>query len=142
MKRESGSGGALLLLACGGAGPRKEFVEAIVGPEIDQAGEDISEPSLGINAGQFGCFDERGEDGPIFGAVIVAGEESILACQSHHPFILPMSGKSWKSTTGVTLISAGRFLCVAWSSERRASSLRCRGQLVSLYRSPVGCSIL
>ena len=82
MKRESGSGGALLLLACGGAGPRKEFVEAIVGPEIDQAGEDISEPSLGINAGQFGCFDERGEDGPIFGAVIVAGEESILACQS------------------------------------------------------------
>ena len=42
----------------------------------------------------------------------------------HHPFILPMSARSWKSITGVTHIAGGRFWCVAWSSERRASSLR------------------
>jgi hypothetical protein len=82
VKRESDSGGALLLLVRGGPSPRKELVQAIVGPEIDEAGEDIGEPGLGIDATEFGCFDERGEDGPIFGAVIMTGEESILARQS------------------------------------------------------------
>jgi hypothetical protein len=37
----------------------------------------------------------------------VAGEESILACQSHHPLILPMSGRSWKSiTAGIPILAA------------------------------------
>jgi hypothetical protein len=56
--RESDSSGALLRLARGGPGPGKKFVEAIVGPEVNQPGEDIGEPSLGIDAGRFGCFDE------------------------------------------------------------------------------------
>ena len=99
MECESDLRGAVLLLAHGGPGPWKEFVEAIVGPEIDQAGEDIGKPSLGIDAGQFGGFDERGEDGPIFGAVVVTREESILARQSNCPFILPMSGGNWKFIT-------------------------------------------
>lgn len=142
MKRESGSGGgAVLLLARGGPGPWKEFVEAIVGPEIDQASEDIGKPGLGIDAGQFGGFDERGEDGPIFGAVVVTGEESILARQGYCPFILPMSGGSWKSTTGIIPISAARSWCVAWSSARQANSVVCKGRQASWYRLPVGCSI-
>jgi hypothetical protein len=53
-----------------------------------------------------------------------------------------MSARSWKSITGVTHITAGRFWCVAWSSERRASSLRYRDRPALLYRSPAGCSIL
>jgi hypothetical protein len=70
------------LLARCGPGPGKEFVETIVGLEIDQTGEDIGEPSLRVDSRQFGCFDERGEDGLIFGAVIVSREESVLARQS------------------------------------------------------------
>ena len=54
----SNSSGALLRLARGGPGPGKKFVDAIVGPEVNQSGEDIGEPILGIDAGQFGCFDE------------------------------------------------------------------------------------
>ena len=142
MKRASDSSSALLLLARSGPGPWQELVEAIVGPEINQAGKAIGEPGLGIDIAQFSGLDERRENGPIFGAVIVTREEGILARQSHHRFILPMSGRSWKSVTGITLISVGRFWCVAWSVERRACSLWCRGPLASLYQSPVGCSIL
>ena len=68
-----------MLLVRGGPSPRKELVQAIVGPEIDEAGEDIGEPGLGIDIAQFGCFDERGEDGPILGTVIMTREQSILA---------------------------------------------------------------
>ena len=39
MKRERDSSSALLWLARGGPGPGQELVEAIVRPEIDQAGE-------------------------------------------------------------------------------------------------------
>lgn len=91
--RESGLGGVLLLLACGGPGPRKEFVEAIVGPETGKAGEDIGDQAWGSMPDKFGCFDERGKDGQIFGAVFVAGEESILACQNNLAVILPISGR-------------------------------------------------
>jgi hypothetical protein len=57
------------------------------------------------------------------------------------PFILPMSGGSWKSTTGIIPISAARSWCVAWSSARQANSVVCKGRQASWYRLPVGCSI-
>jgi hypothetical protein len=44
--------------------PGKELIEAIVGPQIDQANESIGKPSLGVHAGQLGRFDQRGENGP------------------------------------------------------------------------------
>ena len=69
-------------MARGGPGPWQELVEAIVRPEINQAGEAIGEPGLGIDIAQFGCFNERGEDGPILGTVIMTREQSILARQS------------------------------------------------------------
>ncbi len=48
----SDSGGALLgLLLRGGPAPRKKLVEAIVGPEIDEATKDVGKPSLRIDAG-------------------------------------------------------------------------------------------
>ena len=50
MKRERDSSSALLWLARGGPGPGQELVEAIIRPEIDQAGnEDIGEPSLRVD---------------------------------------------------------------------------------------------
>jgi hypothetical protein len=53
---------------------------------------------------------------------IGSGKERVLAVERNRPFILPMSGRSWKSITGITPISPRRFWCVAWSSEQRASS--------------------
>jgi hypothetical protein len=35
-----------------------------------------------VNARQFGCFDERGENGPIFSAIIMTHEESVFARQA------------------------------------------------------------
>jgi hypothetical protein len=49
VKLESKSSGAVLLRARCGPGPRKKLVEAIVGPEIDQTGEAVGKPSLGID---------------------------------------------------------------------------------------------
>jgi hypothetical protein len=57
-KRDGDSSGATLVLRRAGPGPEQKLVEAAVGPEIDEADEDISEPSLRIDAGQFGCFNE------------------------------------------------------------------------------------
>ena len=76
------SGGALLLLAHGGPSPGKELVQAIVRPKIDEADENVGEIGLGLYAVQFASLDQRSEDGPIFGAVIVTREESILARKS------------------------------------------------------------
>jgi hypothetical protein len=50
VRRESDSGGALLLPTRDDPSPRQKFVEPIVGPEIDQAGEDIGEPGLRLDA--------------------------------------------------------------------------------------------
>jgi hypothetical protein len=49
VKRESKSGDAVLLLARRGPNPRKKLVKAILGPEIDQTGEAVGKPSLGID---------------------------------------------------------------------------------------------
>ena len=72
----------------------------------------------GINVIQFARRDDRREEGPILGADLVSNEQRVLARKSRHPFILPMSGKSWKSITGGTRILPARLLCVGWSSEQ------------------------
>jgi hypothetical protein len=73
-------------------------------------------PSWSIDVVQLAGLDQRGDGGPMFGAAIRAREQRVL------PFILPMSGRSWKFIIGGTPISAARLLCVGWSSERRANS--------------------
>ena len=67
------------MVAAGSPGPWEEFVEAVVRPEIDETGEDIGEIGLALDAVKFATLDQRGKDGPIFGAIIVPGEESILS---------------------------------------------------------------
>jgi hypothetical protein len=43
----------------------------------------------------------------MFATAIGAGEEMILAPERHHPLILPMSGRSWKSiTAGIPILAA------------------------------------
>src|SRR6476646_3635273 len=63
----------------GGPGPGHELVEARSRPEIDQAGEHVGEVGLRVDAAQFAGFDERGDAGPVLGALIVTGEERLSA---------------------------------------------------------------
>jgi hypothetical protein len=51
----------------------------------------------------------------------MTGEQCILAIERYLPFILPMSGKSWKSITDGTRILAARFVFAASSSGRVAN---------------------
>ena len=95
----------------------------------------------GINVAEFARRDDGREQRPIFGLDLVSGEQCILARKSHHPFILPMSGKSWKSITGGTRILAARLLCVGWSSEQLGNFLKCWGPPALWSRWEGGCSI-
>src|SRR5207248_11223159 len=65
--------------------PGHEFIEALVGPEIDKSGDHIGEPSLRIDAVELGCFDQRGNDGPVLGAIVMAGKEGVLASERLGP---------------------------------------------------------
>jgi hypothetical protein len=59
VRRESDSGGALLLSARGDPSPRQKFVEPIVGPEIDQAGHRKQQESLiGLKLNRIGRIAE------------------------------------------------------------------------------------
>ena len=83
MKRENDSGGALLLLAHGGPSPGKELVRRLFGQRLTRRTRTSARSAYqGLYAVQFASLDQRGEDGPIFGAVIVTREESILARKS------------------------------------------------------------
>ena len=80
---------------------------------VGNAGEDIGEIMLRVDAVELGAFDQRVHRRGSAAAGVGAGEEVILAAGGNHPFILPMSGRSWKFTTGITPISARRFWCAA-----------------------------
>ena len=73
------SGGALIRLTGLGPGPRQKLVEAVVRPEVDEAGEDIGEVGLRVDVLELAGFDQRSNASPIFSAVIVAGEERIFS---------------------------------------------------------------
>src|SRR5215831_5452621 len=76
-----GSGGALQVVGRSRPVPGEELVEAGVWPEIDEAGENVGEIPIRIDAGELAGLDQRSDDGPVFCAVIVAGKERILACE-------------------------------------------------------------
>src|SRR6266568_1776398 len=66
-----------------GGGGAPLTVEARGGPEIDELGEHVGEVGLRIDAVQFAGFDERSNAGPVLRALIVTGEECILAIKYH-----------------------------------------------------------
>jgi hypothetical protein len=72
------SGGLINELALGRAavGPvvGKQVVDRIGIGAQDDAGEDIGEICLRIDAAQLAGFDERGEGRPVFGAQVMAGK--------------------------------------------------------------------
>jgi hypothetical protein len=75
----------------------------------------------------------RGDNEAVHGggaltAVVRAAEQPRFPAQSDALFILPMSGRSWKSITDCTHILAVRSPYAEWSSERQVTFFRCRGQ--------------
>jgi hypothetical protein len=48
---------------------------------LDDCGERGRQPCVGIDAVHLAGLDERGDDGPVLGTCIVAGEEGVLAVQ-------------------------------------------------------------
>ena len=75
----------------------------------------------GIYIVEFACRHDGREERPIFSPDLMACEECILSGECNHPFILPMSGRSWKSITGGTPILGIRCLYAKCRSERRAN---------------------
>ena len=51
----------------------------------DDAGDDVGEVGLRVDAVQLAGLDERGEDRPVLGAAVGAGEESVLAVEGEGP---------------------------------------------------------
>ena len=64
--------------------PGHEVVDAALGMAGDEALEDVGEVGVGIDAVQFAGFDQRGDDGPVLGALVGAGEERVLTVQAQH----------------------------------------------------------
>lgn len=48
---------------------------------LDDAGDDVVEVGGGIDAVELAGLDERGEDRPVLGAAVGAGEEVVLAAE-------------------------------------------------------------
>ncbi len=108
---------------------------------LRDAGQDIGQPGLRIDVVHFGGDNDAVHRGGALSTAIGAGEQPRLSTQGHCPFILPMSGKSWKSIIDGTRILAAKLASGAWSNERRADFLRFWGRPVSSFPSSTGCSI-
>ena len=118
--------------------PREQFVQA-GSRDLRDAAEDVGEPELGIDLVEARGHDEGEHDGGPVRAAVGSSEQPGLSAQSHHPFILPMSAKSWKSITDGIPILVARSAFGAWSSGRRAYFLVCSARPASWSLSPLGC---
>ena len=67
------SGHGLELLRC--IGPRQQVVDLALRVASDNAGDDVGEVSLWIDAVELAGLDERSDDGPVLAAAVGAGEE-------------------------------------------------------------------
>lgn len=105
------------------------------------AREDVGEPGLRIDAIHLRCDDETVHGRGSLPAAIGPAEQPGFSPQSHHPFILPMSDRSWKSITGGTRILAARSLSVGWNREPPGTFLKFWVLPASWSQSQGGCSI-
>ena len=70
-----------LEVGSGGIGPGQELVDAAVGVAVDDAGDDVGEVGVRLDADELAGLDQRGDDRPVLGAAVGAGEERILAVE-------------------------------------------------------------
>jgi hypothetical protein len=59
-----------------GVSPGHKLVDALCGSEVDELRQHIGKPSLQIDAVELTCFKQRGDDRPVFSALIVTCEQS------------------------------------------------------------------
>jgi hypothetical protein len=111
------------------------------GRVIWQAREHVGEPSLRVDVVELGGCDQGVDGSGTPAAFVGSGKGPVFAAHCRQPFILPMSGKSWKSITGGTRILATRLAYGAWSNERRANFLRSWGQPALSFPLLIGCLI-
>lgn len=52
---------------------------------LDDAGDDVGEVSERLDAVELAGLDERGDDGPMPGAAVGAGEQGVLARERERP---------------------------------------------------------
>ena len=79
----------------------------------NDAGDDVSEVGVRVDAVELRGLYERGDGRPVFATTVGTGEERILSLEGQHPFIVPMSGTNWK------FFIAGIHILVEWFSLRR-----------------------
>ena len=109
--------------------PWREFAETALEVAVDKPGEHVGEVGGRIDAVQLAALDQRGQDRPVLGAFIRAGEQGVLAVQRNRPVILPISGR--RSRSGI----AGTLSMVAASGASGASSAE-PGRLFTSRRRP------
>jgi hypothetical protein len=134
------------ILMVDGAGclpaPRQQGVQfAVPGGARHDTFQHVGQPGHGIDLVQPCGLDQRCDNRPMPPAAIGTGKQCIFAPESYCPFILPMSGRNWKSITRGIPISGARFLFGAWSKEQPASLCWWRGRPASLSPSQAGCLI-
>jgi len=61
--------------------------------DVGDAGEDVGEPSLGIDVVHLGRDDQAIQEGGSLSAPIGTGEQPRFSSERHRPSILPMSGR-------------------------------------------------
>ncbi len=71
--------------------------------------ENVAKVGIGLDVVELCRGDERTDRCPSLSAAIGTGEQMVLAPERNCPFILPMSGRSWRFSTAGTPILAARF---------------------------------
>jgi hypothetical protein len=93
---------------------------------IGDAGEDVGEILLRVEAAELGGLDQRVECRRAVAAGIGAGEQVILAADSNGPVILPISGRRSKSIIAGTHIMGAAFVANMSSGASAAMSFTLR----------------
>jgi len=81
--------------------PGEEFREPL-DRMIGDAGEDVVQIGLGVEAIEFRGLDQRVHRRGALAATVRAGEDPIFSAQSNHAVIVPISGKKLRSITAGT----------------------------------------
>jgi hypothetical protein len=111
---EASFSGHRLDVGGGGISPGQELVEAAVGVAVDNAGDDVGQVGVRLDANQLAGLDERGDHGPMFGPAVGAGEQGILSLMS------------WSLVRSQGSRSSTRCRLRSWRTAQRSSAERPR----------------
>ena len=108
---------------------------------VGDAGEDVGEPGLRVDAVELGGADQRVHEGGPVAAALGAGEEPCLAAEGNRAVILPMSGRKLKFVTAGTRSMGDGFAASIRSGAPAARSSTSKRRPAWSSSWPRGCSI-